>query len=257
VIVIVMENKAAGDVLSSASGPRLTRFAQLCGSATNYHAVSHPSLPNYLALTSGSTQGVSDDAGPSVHRLTGPSLFAEVAAAGLGWTTYAEAMPEPCARNPASPYATKHNPALYYTALVSQCPSYDIPFGSPQAGAFVAAVRTGPLPAFSFVVPDLCNDTHDCPVAVGDAWLGQVLDLVTASHVYADGRTAVFVTWDEDDSSHGNHVALVALAPAIRPGTTTAAPFTHVSLVRTVEDLLGLRSSLVPGATSMRGSLGL
>ena len=255
--MVVMENKPAGDVLHTSSSTRTTRFAALCGTATDYHAVSHPSLPNYLALTSGSTHGVADDAGPSVHRISGSSVFSEVAAKGLSWATYAESMPAPCARYDAGRYAVKHNPALYYLSLSAGCTAQDVPFGSPSGGAFADAVRSGRLPAFSFVVPNLCDDTHDCPVSVGDAWLGRVLDLVTESEVYASGRTALFVTWDEDDGSHGDRVGLVTIAPSVRPATTSAAAFSHLSLLRTVEDLLGLRTTLVPRAPSMRRAFGL
>jgi phosphatidylinositol-3-phosphatase len=257
VIVVVMENKSAGSVLHTSSSPRTTRYAALCGTASDYHAVGHPSLPNYLALTSGSTHGVSDDAGPSVHRIAGASVFSEVAAVGRSWATYAESMPGPCARSDAGRYAVKHNPALYYLSLAGGCAAHDVAFGSPTSGAFADAVRSGRLPALSFVVPNLCDDTHDCPVSVGDAWLGRVLDLVTASPTYASGRTALFVTWDEDDGSHGDRVALVAVAPAVRPATSSATAFSHLSLLRTAEDLLGLRTTLVPRATSMRTAFGL
>jgi phosphatidylinositol-3-phosphatase len=257
VVVVVMENKSAGSVLHTSASARTTRFAERCGTATDYHAVAHPSLPNYLALTSGSTHGVADDAGPSVHPIGGPSLFAEVAASGRTWATYAEAMPAPCDRHDSGRYAVKHNPALYYVDLAASCRHQDVPFGTPSGGAFVDAVRSDQLPAFALVVPDLCEDTHDCPVAVGDAWLGRVLDLVVSSPAYASGRTAVFVTWDEDDGSHGNRVGLVAVAPAIRPGTVAASAATHYSLLRTVEDLLALPATVVPRTRSLRSAFGL
>jgi hypothetical protein len=257
VIWIVMENKAAGSVLHTASSARLTRVAAECGSATDYHAISHPSLPNYLALTSGSTHGVSDDASPIAHRIAGPSIFSEVTAAGRTWATYAESMPVACARYSAGRYAVKHNPAAYYTELFQTCTAHDVPLGGLSGGPFVGVLRSGDLAAFTFVVPDLCHDTHDCSVGTGDAWLGQTLAVITGSPVYASGRTAVFVTWDEDDSAHGNQVGLVVVAPSVRPGTTTGGAFTHLSLLRTTEDLLGMPGTIVPAAASMRAALGL
>jgi phospholipase C len=252
-----MENKAAGSVVGSASSRRTTWLAHVCGHATAYRAVAHPSLPNYLAMTSGSTHGVGDDGSPFVHRIAGPSVFSEVAASGRTWATYAGSMPVPCARYSAGRYATKHNPAVYYTGIGPTCIAHDVPMGDPAHGAFASALATGTFPAFTLVVPDLCDDTHDCTVAHGDAWLGRLLDEVTASAMYAEGRTAVFVTWDEDDGSHGNRVALIAVAPAVRPGAVTAEAFTHLSLLRTAEDLLGVRGTLVPGAASMRAAFGL
>jgi phosphatidylinositol-3-phosphatase len=257
VIWVVMENKSSGSVLGTRSSSGTTALASRCGVATGYRAVAHPSLPNYLALTSGTAHGVTDDAGPDQHRVAGPSLFSEVASAGRDWATYAESMPVPCARYPTASYATKHNPALYYTALYPACPSHDLPLGTTRSGPLARALAAGTVPAFSLVVPDLCNDTHDCPVAQGDAWLGQWLDVITSSRTYAAGRTAVFLTWDEDDSAHGNRVALIAVAPCIRPGTTTPAAFTHLSLLRTTEELLGLTGTLVPTASSMRAAFGM
>jgi phospholipase C len=200
---------------------------------------------------------VTDDAAPAQHPIAGGSIFSEVAAAGLDWRTYAEGMPGACTRSSTGTYATKHNPALYYTELASTCPTHDVPLGSVAAGPLATALRDGDLPAFSLVVPDLCDDTHDCPVSAGDRWLGRWIGAITASATYRAGRTAVFVTWDEDDRAHGNTVALVVLAAAIRPGTVVTTPGSHLALLRTAEDLLGLPSSLVPGQPSLRAAFGL
>jgi phosphatidylinositol-3-phosphatase len=257
VIWIVLENKPAGAGVGAADAPRLTALAARCGRASDYRAISHPSLPNYLAMTSGSTHAVTDDAGPSAHPIAGGSIFSEVAAAGGSWATYAESMPGNCVTSPASPYAVKHNPAAYYTALAGVCSSRDVPLGSTGGGPLASALVNGHLPSFSFVVPNLCNDTHDCPVSTGDQWLGGWLGAIISSPVYAAGRTAIFVTWDEDDSSHANAVDLVVIAPSVRPGTRTAGAFTHLSLLRTTERMLAVGASLVPAAASMRAAFGL
>jgi phospholipase C len=251
-----MENKPAGAALGSSTSTTRT-LAHACGYASDYHATTHPSLPNYLALTSGSTHGVTDDGSPAQHPIAGPSIFSEVAASGRQWATYAEAMPGSCVRTSSGTYATKHNPALYYTGLGGSCSSQDVPLGSPATGRLATALHDGSLPAFVLVVPDLCDDTHDCPVSLGDRWLRRWVDAITSSPTYAAGRTAVFVTWDEDDRSHGNVVALLVLAPAVRPGTVVASPTSHLTLLRTAEDLLGLSGSLVPVQPSMRAAFGL
>src|SRR5439155_7962579 len=100
-----------------------------------------------------------------------------------------------------------------------------------------ADLRRGTLPRFAFVTPNLCHDTHSCPVRVGDGWLARFLPQLLASRTYRGGRTAVFVVWDEGVFS--DHV-LIAIAPSIRPGTRTALASDHYSLLRTTEDLLGL-----------------
>jgi phospholipase C len=250
-----MENKAAGDVLGSPSAPEENALAHACASASDYRAYTHPSLPNYLALTSGSAHGVRDDAGPSAHPISGPSLFSELADAGSSWGVYAESMPSPCFGTAAGSFAVKHNPAVYYTELRSTCARYDVPLGSPTAGAFGDGLRAGTLPAFSLVVPNVCNDTHDCPVATGDAWLAGWMRTILDSPTYRAGRTAVFITWDEDDSSSGNRVALIAVAPSIRPGTVATAAFGHPSLLHTTEQMLGIPPQLAPTAPSMRSAL--
>lgn len=252
-----MENKAETSVVGSRDAPFLSDLASRCGHASNYYAISHPSLPNYLALTSGSTHGVHDDAAPLVHPVSGSSIFSEVSAGGGTWATYAESMPSACAQSSTGGYATKHNPAAYYTGLAGSCPTRDLPLGTLSAGPLHSALGTGQLPTFSLVVPNLCDDTHDCPVLHGDQWLAQWLTAIMDSSAYAGGETAIFVTWDEDDSAHRNQVGLVAVAPSIRAGTDVTSAFTHLSLLRTTEDLLGLDGTLVPDARSMRSAFGL
>lgn len=225
-----------------------------CGSASDYRGVAHPSLPNYIALTSGSTQGITDDNPPSAHPLSAASIFSELAGR---WGVYAESMPSPCALSNSGQYAVRHNPAAYFTNLRSTCPSHDVALGTPSSGAFASGLRANTLPAFSLVIPNVCNDTHDCSVATGDAWLRAWFQTIFNSPTYRAGSTAVFVTWDEDDHSSGNRVALIAAAPSIRPGTVTGAAFTHISLLRTTEEMLGLGARLGASAPSMRAALHL
>jgi len=251
VIWIVMENKAAASVRGSAA-PATTSIAARCGRTADYHAVTHPSLPNYIALTSGSTHGITDDANPSKHRIGGSSIFSVVAAAHRRWVTYAESMPKPCARTSSGRYAVRHNPATYFTSLATSCAAHDLPMGTPTSGRLATALRTGALPAFTLMIPDLCNDTHDCSVATGDRWLGRWLTTITSSTTYAAGRTAVFVTWDEDDNTRVNTVLLVVVAPSVRPGTVIRARYTHLNLLRTTEDMLGLRVILARDSASFR-----
>jgi hypothetical protein len=251
VIWIVMENKAATSVRGSAA-PATTSIAARCGRAADYHAVTHPSLPNYIALTSGSTHGITDDSNPSKHRIGGSSIFSVVAAAHRRWATYAESMPKPCVGTSSGRYAVRHNPATYYQSLGRTCAANDLPMGTPTSGGLATALRTGALPAFTLMIPNLCNDTHDCSVATGDRWLGRWLTTITSSPTYAAGRTAVFVTWDEDDNTRVNKVLLVVVAPSVRPGTVIRGAYTHLNLLRTTEDMLGMPATLAPRSASLR-----
>lgn len=251
VIWIVMENKAAASVRGVAA-PATTSIAVRCGASADYHAVTHPSLPNYIALTSGSTHGITDDTNPSKHHLGGASIFSLVAASHRRWATYAESMPTTCARASSGRYAVRHNPATYYTSLVKTCTTSNLAMGTPSAGLLATALRTGTLPAFTLMVPNLCNDTHDCSVSTGDRWLGRWLTTITSSRTYAAGRTAVFITWDEDDDTRVNRVLLIVVAPSVRPGTVIRGRYTHLNLLRTTEDLLGLPTTLAHTSASLR-----
>jgi phosphatidylinositol-3-phosphatase len=246
VIWIVMENKSFSDVIGSSEAPYTHALASACGLATRFSAETHPSLPNYLAMTSGSTQGISDDLGPESHRLAVPSIFSQL---GRRWRALEDGMPSACDRGNSGRYAVRHNPAAYYTNLAGSCRRQDVP------------LRTRPnLSArFTFVTPDLCHDTHDCPVADGDRWLAGFVPKILRSRQYASRGTALFITWDEDDGSSSNRIATLVIAPHTRPGTRSARSFSHYSMLGTTEELLGLpvRLGAAARAPSMRAAFGL
>jgi hypothetical protein len=253
VVWIWLENRTYQAVLgSSSSAPRLSSYASKCGLATHYDAITHPSLPNYLAATSGSTGGVTSDCGPASCPQRRASLFGQVDAAHLQWRSYEESMPSRCDPSPSGRYAPKHNPAAYFTPQRQRCQSWDVPLGSSSAGAFATALAHRTLPSFAFVTPDLCNDGHDCSTATADRWLGGWLDRITASPAYGAGDTTVFVTWDEGVGSD-QHIATVVIAPTVPSGMRSAASYTHYSLLRTTEELLGLgRLGAAASSRSMR-----
>jgi phospholipase C len=224
--------------------------------ATNYHGITHPSLPNYLAATGGSTFGVTDDNPPSSHPIAGASIFSQL---GARWRSYEESMPSNCLLSNSGTYAVKHNPAGYYTGIRTACGSQDVPMGSTSSGAFHTALTTGTLPAFSFVTPNMCDDMHDCSVATGDAWLSKWMTQILASPAYTAGKTAVVVTFDENDGSAGNLVSTIVIAPSVIAGTRSGTSFNHYSLLRTTEEMLGLPTTLNASATaaSMRSAFHL
>jgi phospholipase C len=162
-----------------------------------------------------------------------------------------ESMPAPCDLSDSNTYAVKHNPEAYYVRVRAACRRADVPLGSPSGGAFVSALSHATLPAFSLVVPNLCNDMHDCSVATGDAWLRTWVPKIAASAAYRAGNTVLLITWDEDDGSSSNHVPLIVVSPSTRPGTRSATAFSHYSLLRATEELLGVRQYL-GGAASAR-----
>ena len=255
VIWIWMENHTAGDVLGNPDAPVENQLASQCASTASYQSVGSPSLPNYLGATSGDTAGVHDDASPDVHRITADNLFRQVRATGRASRSYEESMTSPCQLADSGRYAVKHNPAAYYVGGDdrSACQRDDVALGTPGQGALADDLAHDTLPAFAFVTPDLCDDTHDCPVAAGDAWLGQWLPTILESAAYRRGDTIVFIVWDEPTP-----MPLIAISPAIARGTTTTAPFDHYSLLRTTEELLGVPFiGHAATANSMRAALGL
>ena len=114
VVWIWMENHTWSQVIGSPDAPYLTSLARLCGTDHRDAAVGSPSLPNYLGATSGSTQGIADDADPGVHSFASDNLFRQVRAARGTERSFVESMPEPCSLVSAGAYAAKHNPAVYY-----------------------------------------------------------------------------------------------------------------------------------------------
>jgi hypothetical protein len=247
VVWVVLENRAYSQVIGSSKAPYLNRLAARCGVATQFSAVTHPSLPNYLAMTSGSTQGITDNGGPGEHQLNAASIFSQVGP--RSWRSLQESMPSSCALSDGGAYAVRHNPAVYYTNLRAAC----------RAGSIRLGGRPNLAARFTFITPNLCHDMHDCGVSTGDAWLKRFLPRVLASSQYRAGRTAVFVTWDEDDNSADNHIATLVLAPSVKPGTASSTPFDHYSMLRTTEELLGLKTLLgdAASAESMRGAFNL
>jgi hypothetical protein len=277
VIWIWFENHSYDAVIGSPQAPFTNRLAADCGLATNYHNITHPSLPNYIAATSGSTQGITDDCQPGDCSRHAANLFAQLRAAHVSWNAYEESIPRPCdltagaGSDPPGDYAPKHDPALYYLPRAG-CRQRVVPLGTPTSGPLARALAGGTLPGFSFVTPNLCNDTHDCAVGIGDRWLARWMAAILASRSYQAGHTVVFVTWDEGEggssstcatnaSDAGCHVATLVVSPSTKPRTRSPALFNHYSLLKTAEQLLGVKTFLGhagdPDTRSLRAAFGL
>jgi len=250
VIVIVEENKAYDQVMGHA--PYQTAISKACGYAANMHAETYPSLPNYLAMTSGAVPGAvaGRDCQPSGTCLANaPTIFDQT---GGSWRVYAESMPSNCARKntPDGLYVPRHTAAPYFTGLAAACLTRQLPLGTTTAGPFAAALKAGSLPAFTLVAPNTTNDAHGGCLSCADAWLARWIPRIVASPAYQDGSTAIFVTYDSDNASAKNHIATTVIAPSVKPGTVAAGAFNHYSMLRTIEDVLGLPGHLGGAATA-------
>ena len=236
VLIVVEENRTPRSAL--AGMPYLASLASTYGRTTAYKAVTHPSLPNYLAIAGGSTFGVRDDAGPNSHHISGPSAFDRAITGGRTAKTYAEAMPAPCALTSTTRYAVKHNPWTYFSDPASRanCQRFDVPLGTTTSGALRRDVDAGRLPTIGLVIPDICNDGHDCSLATSDAWLKSWLTVVRQGPDYRSGRLAIVVTFDEDDYSADNTVQTVVISP-YSSHTVTNRALSHFSLARYLAEL--------------------
>jgi len=216
ILVIVEENRSVHDAATHM--PFLMSQAKSYGTATNFYAITHPSLPNYLVLAGGSTFGVADDRDPSAHQLQGPSVFGQLVASGRTAKTYAEAMPTNCARRNQGTYAVRHNPWTYFDdqAERAACEQFDVASGSPTAGALADDITTGKLPTFGLLIPDVCHDGHDCSAATTDNWLRSWVPTIKKGPDFESNRLVIVITWDEDDNQSGNHVPMVMIHPSVK-----------------------------------------
>lgn len=234
--------------------PGLVGLAHTYGQTSRYRALTHPSLPNYLALAGGSTFGVTDDAPPAAHREPGPCVFDLAVGAGRTARTYAEAMPASCAQQSQGRYAVKHNPWAYFSDDTSRraCVADDVPLGNATSGTLVDDIAAGTLPEVGLVVPDLCNDAHDCSLETADAWVSGWVSRVLRGPDWRAGRLAVVVTFDEAEASGDNTVLTVVVAPGLH-GVVADGALTHASWTRWMSDLAG---SPAPGDARTARSLG-
>jgi hypothetical protein len=246
VVWIWMENHSYGSIIGSSQAPYINSLAARCGLATNYHNVSHPSLPNYIAATSGigyrDLQKFTSDCDPGRGCQTfARSIFGQ----GRTWKAYEESMPANCRRTDAGEYAVRHNPPPYYPRLAG-CTQRDVPYSR-----LATDLATHHMPAFAFITPNVISDMHDGTIGDGDRWLARNLPTILNSNQYRRGSMAVFITWDEGEGGSSNrcatstsdagcHVATIVISPSTRRGTRSGTLFNHYSLLGTAERLLHL-----------------
>jgi len=230
-VVLMVENHSLAQMRSGM--PWTFRQAGRFAYATDYRAITHPSLPNYLAIAGGSTFGVADDRPPADHPLSGRSVFGQAIARGLGAKVYADSMPAACALSNSGRYAVRHNPWTYFIDERSDCGSFDRPLE-----ALAGDATAGNLPEAGMVVPNTCHDAHDCSLAVADRWMKRTIGTLESGPDWAQGRLAIVVTADEDDRRSGNRVLTVVLHPSLQ-GKVVDTRLSHYSLTRLYDEVLG------------------
>jgi phosphatidylinositol-3-phosphatase len=227
VVVVVFENEDAEAVIGSPDAPYLTSLSRAGANFTDAHGETHPSQPNYLALFSGTTHEVTDDSCPL--ELHGGNLADQLLTAGRTFVGYSEGLPEAGSTECESDrYRRKHNPWVNFP---------DLPEAINQPYSALPDDYAD-LPTVSIVVPDMCNDMHDCGVAAGDSWARENL----ARYVkWAQSHDSLLVvTFDESEGrDDGNHIPTVLVGPMVAAGAS-AQPIDHYSILRTLEEMYGL-----------------
>jgi hypothetical protein len=225
IVLVMFENKASSQITSS-SAPYFTSLAAQGASFTQSYAITHPSQPNYVALFSGGTQGVTSDSCPKTFSVN--NLGAQLIGAGLTFKGYSESMPSNGYTGCSSgTYMRKHNSWVDFS---------NVPAASNLTYAsFPANYAT--LPTVSFVTPNMCNDMHDCSVGTGNTWLQSHLD--GYAQWAKTHNSLLIVTFDEDNSASLNHIHTTFAGANVKVGSYSEK-ITHYSVLRTIESAYGL-----------------
>ena len=250
-LVIVEENHSFNQM--KAGMPYLFSQAQKYAYATNFSAITHPSLPNYIALLAGDTLGVKDNGYPSSHKLTAPTVLGKALAAGKTAKIYADSMPSNCYQKNSGKFATRHIGWTYFTKERSYCDKYVVPF----AKNFDKDVAAGALPNASLLIPDNCHNAHDCSLVTADAWFKDRMATVFNGPDWKSGKLIVVVTADEDDKKSGNKVLTVVMAPRLK-NKVVSSSLSLYSLSRLFSEITRTTPLLkAQSAPSMNAAFGL
>jgi phosphatidylinositol-3-phosphatase len=243
IFIIVMENHEYNEIIGNSSAPYINGLAKQYALATQDYGVTHPSLPNYLALTAASTFGITDDCENCFVNQT--NLADQIEASGRTWRAYMESAPTPCDLTDTGTYGMWHNPWLYYDDIrtnTTRCNAGVVPYTH-----FASDLASSNPPNFMWVTPNLCSDMHDCSVSTGDTWLSNNVPQILNSAAYKNGGV-LFITWDEGNTDlgccslagGGGNVATLVISPLAVTGLTSTIAEDHYSFVKTVEASWGM-----------------
>ena len=241
VVVIVFENKESSSVLGNSAAPTFNTYGRRYATLTRYYGVAHPSLPNYLALTSGSTHDITSDC--TTCLVDDVNLVDQLEGASISWKAYMESMPEACSTAPVDgKYVMKHDPFMYYTDIrddPSRCAKV-VPLRQ-----LTADLAADTLPAFAWISPNVCHDMHDCSIATGDRFLRTWVARIAP----ALGTDGIIITlFDEGSTSAGccqghaagGHIAGIISGPGAGAGVSIGTRVDQYSILRLIEDAWGL-----------------
>ena len=252
VIVVVEENHSIDQIIGNAQAPFLNQLAGQGTLLSSYFAITHPSLPNYIAMVSGDTQGITSDCGGC--NVDAANLADQLEGAGISWKAYMEDLPAPCSdAHLAGRYAKKHDPFMYFASVrdnPARCAKV-VP-----ATQLETDLTAGTLPRFAFITPNQDHDMHGAGegsddatlVRAADDWLRVLYGKLAGSPAWRQG-TRLVVTWDEGGGgartgccgglATGGNVATIVIGPGVK-ATKDATPYSHYALLRSIETLFHL-----------------
>lgn len=250
VFLFVFENKSAETILGNRHPPTFNKLAQEGALALNSHGVTHPSLPNYVAMIAGTDFGTHSD-NPS-QKFYGPTLPEALEKAGLTWKGYFQSIPAVGFRGSYGGtfwvYVKRHNPFMLFPALADD-PAWAA--NSVPLGQLPGDLSSGRAPNFALIVPDVCHDMH-CNVNCfnkealfnrADAFLAEWVNAIRRSPAW-DEKVAIIITFDEaeasDTRSGGGRIPTIVLTKTGPQGFQSETFYNHYSLLRTLTDAWGL-----------------
>ncbi len=241
IVLIMLENRDYSTVIGPATQmPLLNSLAQQNVLLSNYYSVKHPSLPNYIALVSGSTQGITSDCNTCF--VNQPNLADLIEGSGRIWKAYEESMPSPCFIGDSNPYAQKHDPFLYFDSIrlnPTRCDQSIVPLTTLDSD-----LANNQLPNFSMIEPNLCNSGHNCSAATADKWATDMVAKLQASTALGK-NSLIIVAFDEGSDKStasccgmgkkaGGQVAVVLISPTLHQGFQDPTAYSHYSLLKTI-----------------------
>ena len=246
VLLVVEENHDYADIIANPSIPYLNSLANQYGLATNYFANGHPSIPNYMMITTGQTLTLIDSLTPHEFPVSQDNVVRQLIAAGKMWKAYAEDLPSVAyTGGDTGKYAVRHNPLAYMTDVQNDSAQAQnlVPFTQ-----FAVDSSAANLPDYCFIVPNLCDDAHDCPLSTADTWLKANIDPVIHSAWFQKDGLLIIVfdeASNDDFTQGGGHVPAIVVSPLAKNGYKSIALYQHQSVLRLT--LEGLGVTKLPG----------
>ncbi|MCL5797303.1 MAG: alkaline phosphatase family protein [Patescibacteria group bacterium] len=231
IVLIVMENKSYDEIVGSKNAPFINNLIKSGSLAGNYYAISHPSLPNYLAILGGSTFGITTDCVNCFISKT--NLIDQLEKANKTWKAYFESLPNSCFLKSSYPYTRKYNSFVYFYDIFRNIKRCDkiVPYASLSNDL----ANPQNAPDFIWISPNLCNDMHYCGVDKGDKWLSIQIHKILNSPMFDDQNSLLILTWDEAETSGKNHITTIFIGKDVKKNYLSQTYYNHYSLLHTIE----------------------